>query len=225
MSENTDTASRFVNQFRSPAGWFGRFNLRTMNRRHSKLTDWGLAQIRIESDATILDVGCGGGRTVYKLAALAPEGRVHGVDYSEAGVVTSRKTNKLEIQKGRVEIQQAAVSRLPFPDAMFDLVTAVETHFYWPDLLADTREVLRVLKPGATFIIIAEAYKGGKYDKRLQRFADVMARTGAFSHLTVDEHRDLLSRAGFSDVQVIEDYEKGWIFASGRKQILAAGSH
>jgi ubiquinone/menaquinone biosynthesis C-methylase UbiE len=109
-----DTASRFVNQFRKPAGWFGRFNLSAMNRRHSKLTDWGLAQISVERDAAVLDVGCGGGRTVYKLAALALEGRVYGVDYSEASVALSRKTNKRWIQEGRVEIQQAAVSQLPF---------------------------------------------------------------------------------------------------------------
>lgn len=44
---------------------------------------------------------------------------------------------------------------------MFDLATAVETHYYWPDLNADMQEVLRVLKPVGTLIIIAEAYKGG----------------------------------------------------------------
>ena len=53
------------------------------------------------------------------------------------------------------------MSKLPFPDGMFDLVTAVETHYYWPDLVADMREVLRVLKPGGTFVLIAEAYKDG----------------------------------------------------------------
>jgi SAM-dependent methyltransferase len=189
-----------------------------MNRRHSKLTDWGLAQVSIGTRATILDVGCGGGRTVQKLAALAPEGRVYGVDYSDASVALSRKTNKRGIQEGRVDIRQASVSRLPFSDHMFDLVTAVETHFYWPDLLADVQEVLRVLKPGGTFLILAEAYKGGKYDKRLERFAAVMTQTGPYSHLTADQHRELLSSAGFFEAQVIENYDKGWICALGKKR-------
>jgi SAM-dependent methyltransferase len=218
MTTTSDTTSRWVNQFRKPAGWFGRFNLRTMNRRHSKLTDWGLAQVSIGTRATILDVGCGGGRTVQKLAALAPEGRVYGVDYSDASVALSRKTNKRGIQEGRVDIRQASASRLPFSDHMFDLVTAVETHFYWPDLLADVQEVLRVLKPGGTFLILAEAYKGGKYDKRLERFAAVMTQTGPYSHLTADQHRELLSSAGFFEAQVIENYDKGWICALGKKR-------
>jgi 2-polyprenyl-3-methyl-5-hydroxy-6-metoxy-1,4-benzoquinol methylase len=38
-----------------------------MNRRHSRVTDWGLQQVAIREHDTILDVGCGGGRTVAKL--------------------------------------------------------------------------------------------------------------------------------------------------------------
>jgi ubiquinone/menaquinone biosynthesis C-methylase UbiE len=38
---------------------------------------------------------------------------------------------------------------LLFPDRTFDMVTAVEMHDYWPDLPANVREILRVLKPVA----------------------------------------------------------------------------
>ena len=41
-----------------------------------------------------------------------------------------------------------------------DVVTAVKTHYYWPDLHADLREILRVLKPGGALVVIAEAYRG-----------------------------------------------------------------
>jgi len=66
--------SKLMNQCKKPTGWLGRFNLWTMNSRHSKLTDWGLTHISISKHDTILDVGCGGGRTAYKLAAGATEG-------------------------------------------------------------------------------------------------------------------------------------------------------
>jgi len=49
-------------------------------------------------------------------------------------VEASRHANAHGIRTGRIEIRQASVSRLPFPDGTFDLVTAVETHYYWPDL-------------------------------------------------------------------------------------------
>src|SRR5262245_8287655 len=203
-------------QFRKPSGLIGRLNLWLMNRRHSKLTDWGLQHISIASSDTILDVGCGGGRTLRKLAAIAREGKVYGVDHSEASVQACRRTNRHAIQTGHVEVRQGSVSQLPFADNMFDLVTAVETHFYWPDLPADLREVLRVLKPGGTLLIIAEAYKGGKYDKVIQKFADAMNSLG-YTHLNVNEHRELLAHAGYSEAQVFENYDKGWLCAIGRK--------
>jgi hypothetical protein len=101
---------------------------------------------------------------------------------------------------------------------MCALATAVETHFYWPDLPADLREVLRVLKPGGALVIIAEVYKGGKHDGLVQRFADMMQKNGfRYANLSVAEHRELFSGAGFTDVQVTEEYDKGWICAMGTR--------
>jgi SAM-dependent methyltransferase len=122
------------------------------------------------------------------------------------------------IETGRVDIRHESVSHLPFADTTFDLVTAVETHYYWPDLPADMQEVLRVLKPGGTLIIIAEAYKGGKNEKMLQRLEEAMRKAGtSYAHLSVDEHRELFSKAGYTDVQVFEDYDKGWVCAMGKR--------
>jgi ubiquinone/menaquinone biosynthesis C-methylase UbiE len=186
-----------------------------MNIRHSPLTDWGLKHVSIDKHDMMLDIGCGGGRTVRKLAAIASEGKVYGIDHSESSVALAQRTNEQWIKMGRVEIRQGSVSNLPFSDGMFDLVTAVETHFFWPDLPADTREVLRVLKPGGKFILIAEAYKGGKHGNRIQMLADF---TG-MAILSVNEHRELFANAGYADVQVIEQRDKGWICAIGTKPI------
>ena len=208
--------SALLNQCRKPSGWVGRLTLRNMNRRHARVTEWGLTHVSIGKDDTILDIGCGGGMTVGRLAAVAVDGKTYGIDYSEESVAAARNANRQSIAVGRVDIQHASVSHLPFPDQMFDLVTAVETHYYWPDLTADMREVLRVLKPGGTFIIIAEAYKGGKYDRLLQRLETLQQRgIMNYAHLTVAEHGELLSQAGFIDVQVFEEYQKGWLCAVG----------
>ena len=159
--EESTTMSNLLDQCRKPTGWLGRLLLWMMNVRHSKLTDWGLQQVSVGKGDTILDVGCGGGETVRKLAAIAAESKVYGIDHSEQSVAAARRTNRQGIAEGRVEIRQASVSELPFSDDLFDLVTAVETQYFWPDLPADMREVLRVLKSGGTLIIMAEAYKGG----------------------------------------------------------------
>jgi len=203
---------RMSNQVRKPSGRLGRAVVGRMNLSHASLTDWGLEHVRIEPSFTMLDVGCGGGRTIHVLAARAPNGRVYGIDYSEASVEASRETNQSAVAAGRVEIQQGSVSKLPFADAMFDLVTAVETHYYWPDLPNDAREIARVLKPGGTLVVIAEAYKG-RWGWLFQ-LAMLPMRAKLMS---ADEHRAWLETAGFTDVQVAEKRGRGWICVTGRQ--------
>jgi len=209
------TRSERVTQCQKPTGLLGRFVLWRMNLSHSNVTDWGLKNISIEKHYTILDVGCGGGRTVSKLAASATEGKVYGVDYSEASVAASKKTNASMIEMGRVEIQLGSVSQLPFPDGMFDLVTAVETHFWWPNLPGDMREVFRVVKPGGRLIIIAEVYKGA--NTTVSKLAEKYASRTGLKLLSAKEHRELFGHASYSDIQIIEERDKGWICGVGRK--------
>jgi ubiquinone/menaquinone biosynthesis C-methylase UbiE len=209
------SSSAPLNQCSKPTGWFGRFILWRMNSSHSKLTDWGLEHISIENHHTILDVGCGGGRTVSKLAAIAAQGRVYGVDYSDESVAVTNRTNARWIDLGRVEIRQGSVSQLPFPDGMFDLVTAVETHFWWPNLPGDMLEVFRVMKPGGRLVLIAEIYKGA--NTMAAKVAEKYASQKGMILLSVNEHRELFTNAGYSEVQVIEERDKGWICGLGRK--------
>ncbi|HEY6340159.1 MAG TPA: class I SAM-dependent methyltransferase [Bryobacteraceae bacterium] len=204
-----------VNQCQNPTGWLGRFVLRNMNSRHSKVTDWGLSHASIGKQDIILDVGCGGGRTVSKLAAIATEGKVYGIDHSAVSVAMAIRTNKHWIDIARVEVREASVSRLPFSEGAFDVITAVETHFWWPALPADMREVLRVLKPGGKLIMIAEVYKGAETftSKAVERYSE---KTG-MALLSVEEHRELFMDAGYSNVQVITEPSKGWICCIGSK--------
>jgi ubiquinone/menaquinone biosynthesis C-methylase UbiE len=204
-----------VSQCQKPHGLMGRFTLWRMNASHSKLTDWGLAKVGIEKRYTILDVGCGGGRMVGKLAARATEGKVYGVDYSEESVATTAKLNAGLIEAGRVEARHGSVSELPFSEGMFDVVTAIETHFWWPDMPLGTREIFRVLKPGGTIVLVAEIYKGA--NTMAARLAEKYSARVGMALLSVEEHRELLAGAGYSDVQVMEERDKGWICAMGRK--------
>ena len=202
-----------IRQLRKPMWWPGRILARYMNSSHYKLTTWGLGHLPLSPDSAILDVGCGGGRTVQQLALLAPKGRVFGIDYAKASVAVARRTNAAAIESGQVEILEGSVASLPYADESFDAVTAVETHYYWPNLEADLREVRRVLRPTGRVAIIAEAYRG-------QRFgvADAFAmRLLGAKLLSPDEHRDAMLAAGFTDVTISEERRKGWLCVVGVK--------
>jgi cyclopropane fatty-acyl-phospholipid synthase-like methyltransferase len=64
-----------------------------MNRTHEGVTAWGLGHVAINADVQVLDIGCGGGRTIGILAAKAK--MVHGLDHSASSVAASRRVNAI----------------------------------------------------------------------------------------------------------------------------------
>jgi ubiquinone/menaquinone biosynthesis C-methylase UbiE len=185
-----------------------------MNSTHRSLTTWALTHLPLAADSAILDVGCGGGSTIQQLALRAPGGKVSGIDYSPASVAVARRTNARDIDAGRVDILVGSVSSLPYADHSFDAVTAVETHYYWPDLATDLGEIRRVLRAGGRVVVAAESYRG----KRLGVLDLLVMRLLGSKLLTIAEHRDAFEAAGFSDVAVFEEKKKGWLCVVGEKR-------
>jgi len=202
---------KMVKQSRKPTGTFGRFYARSMNYGHSKVTRWGLNHVSINKNDTILDIGCGGGKTVNTLAKTATEGKVYGIDYSEDSVAVASRINRKFIDAGRVEILHASVASLPFPDDLFDLVTVVETYYFFPDLVNNLEEIRRVLKPGGSVTLINEAYRHDKFEKRNAKWA----RAGDFAYHLPEEFRGFLRDAGYSSIQIDVLESKNWITAIG----------
>jgi ubiquinone/menaquinone biosynthesis C-methylase UbiE len=204
---------KIVKQVRKPTGRFGMFFARLMNIGHNGVTRWGLSHVSINKNDTILDIGCGGGKAINTLAKMATEGKIYGIDYSEVSVSVATKTNKRFIDAGRVEILHASVESLPFPNDMFDLVTAVESYYFWPDLVNNLRGIRRVLKPGGSLILINECYR----DERFERRNSYLARLGDFTYHLPDEFRIFLKKAGYSSIQIEVLENKNWISAKGIK--------
>jgi len=207
---------KMVKQSRKPTGRFGTFYARLMNIGHSKVTRWGLSHVSINSvnkGDMILDIGCGGGKTVNTLAKVAPGGKIYGIDYSEDCVAVASKINKKLIDAGRVEILHASVESLPFPDNSFVLVTAVEAYYFWPDLVNNLKEIRRVLKPGGSVILVNEMYRHDRFEKRNAKWA----RIGDFTYHLPEEFREFLSDAGYSSIQIDVLENKNWITAIGMK--------
>jgi len=207
---------RFMKHVRRPRGFIGRLFVKGMNRTHHKRTDWGLHHVKVGEDFMILDVGCGGGRTISKLAAMASKGKVYGVDVSEDSVQVARNYNKQLLSEGQVDIRVSGVSTLPFKDSFFDLVTAVETHYYWPDLEVDLDEVLRVIKPDGIFLVIGGEYLGSRFDERNREWA---TKIGMRLN-TLGELKSIMSNVGYKDIKIFENYNEGWFCATGKKSAV-----
>jgi len=197
---------RLLSQSRKPSGQFGRLLARGMNFGHSGFTKWGLGFIDIARDIDALDIGCGGGKTVERLAGIAAGGKVVGIDYSPDAVAVARKKNRALMNQERVEIFQEAVSSLRFSDSAFDLVTAFESHYFWPDFRNDLKEVYRVMKHNSQLLIVGAIYKNEKFARRNQRIVDADGMT----YLSIEEFQEALEGVGYSEFSAFEEKNRGW---------------
>lgn len=141
---------------------------------------------------------------------------MYGVDISEDSVQVARNYNEKLVSAGKVDIRISSVSKLPFENASFDLVTAVETHYYWPNLEADLGEVLRIIKPDSSYLVIGGEYLGSQFDDRNRDWA---TKIGINPH-TLEELKNIMIHVGFKDyVKVFENYAEGWFCTIGKKRV------
>ena len=73
-----------------PKGRMGRVMLKFMNLTHAPLTNWGLGLIEFQDGWTMLDVGCGGGKTLQRLLKRSKGAKVYGIDISDESVAKAR---------------------------------------------------------------------------------------------------------------------------------------
>ena len=200
----------FFENTRKPDGIGGKIMVSMMNVGHKAMADWGFQFLKIPEKGTVLDCGCGGGANIERILREHPEIAVKGIDYSEVSVEKSRKVNKNAIEAGRCEILQSSVMNLPFADKQFDVVTAFETVYFWPDLLKSFQEVYRVTKNEGTFFICNEC--NGDTDKD-DKWTEKISGMTIYKDFQLKE---ILEQAGFHDIK-IQKNEKGWISVAAQK--------
>jgi ubiquinone/menaquinone biosynthesis C-methylase UbiE len=121
----------------------GRWARYTAGPRHLAAFAEGLAAI--PAPAAVLDVGTGTGGSAALVAAAHPRATVVAVDTSRRMLAEARARHG---DVPNLRFERATVTRLPFPDASFDLVTGLNA-------VADPMELRRVLRRGGMVLVAA----------------------------------------------------------------------
>ena len=187
-----------------PEGIGGKIMVNMMNAGHSSMAEWGFTHIEIAENNICLDIGCGGGANVKKLLEKSPHGKVTGIDYSEISVEKSQKINKAEISNKRCKILQGNVMELPFENETFDVITAFETIYFWPDINEAFKQVYRVLKVSGTFMICNES--NGENSKE-EKWIKIIQGMKIYNS---EQIKKSLEDAGFTDIKIHKN-KKGWL--------------
>ena len=179
-----------------PDGKGGFAMLERMNTgAHERLANWGLGFVSFPEGARMLDVGCGGGANLLRLLERCPTGHVTGVDHSATSVEAAQAHCAAQIAAGACEVEEGNVLALRFDDGSFDVVTAFETVYFWPDVVQGFSEVLRTLVPGGSFLVCNDDDGTTDASREFARTVEGM------SVYTCDQIAEMMEAAGFAEVE------------------------
>ena len=111
------------------------------------LTPLAAAVLHAGRPERVLQLACGDGDGALFLAREFPTARVRGID-ADADLVHAATARVGLDPEGRIAFKAGGPRRIPFPDAQFDLVAAL-------DARPKAAEVARVLRPGGHLILAA----------------------------------------------------------------------
>ena len=150
-------------------GWF-------KPRRNRQVVEWTISVLDLQPTDRVLEIGSGSGLAIELAARCCTIGLVAGVDSDPVMVRRSRRRNALHMTYGRVFIREGSVSNLPYPDASFDKVFAINSVQTWPSQLGDLKEIRRVLRPGGRLFVVRQPLGAKSRREQDQMREDIQQR-------------------------------------------------
>jgi ubiquinone/menaquinone biosynthesis C-methylase UbiE len=157
---------------------------------------------RVRDDSRILDCGCGFGGTIAHLNERLSGCELVGLNIDERQVLRARE----QVQAGRgntVQFVTGDACALPFGDASFDVVLAVECIFHFPSRQKFFADARRVLKTGGTLMVSDFVINDERFEEMTAWLGHNGTVQGGFfgsttSAVTTSAYRDLARAAGFT---------------------------
>jgi 2-polyprenyl-3-methyl-5-hydroxy-6-metoxy-1,4-benzoquinol methylase len=173
---------------------------------------------RLEKGISVLDLGCGRGLALMKMAEMFPESKFTGIDISEDAINWARaEIIRRELNNIEFEIRDASdFNRTAEPEA-FDFVTTFDAIHDQAKPLFVLKGINRALKPGGVYLM-QDIHSTGHVEKNLDHPLGPLLYTISCMHcMSVslaqggdglgamwgrEKARELLQKAGFDDIQI-----------------------
>jgi SAM-dependent methyltransferase len=187
--------------------------LNAINSRYSVLSEktcclscgGAIHHAKTKTDEVCVDLGCGRGNDVIRLAEEVGEnGYVYGIDISD-GMIAKAKTNLAKFEIVNAEILKADLESLPIENNEVDIVISNCTINHANNKQAVWNEVYRILKPGGRFVV-SDIYATSPIAEEYRNDPVAVAECWAGA-ITRSEYLYMLESAGFTDIQIVEESE------------------
>ncbi|MFB6081959.1 MAG: class I SAM-dependent methyltransferase [Halanaeroarchaeum sp.] len=171
--------------------------LRPLFAGFERTRDEYFSHLELREDDRILDVGCGTGESLRRVAGA--ERDLHGVDLSPEQLHFAR--GKPALSSARLTLGDA--TRLPYRDDAFDVVMSVGSFPYVPDLDAALSEAYRVSRADGRLFVVGPKYPEGAIGRRVADRLLQFFEPAAFA--------ERCRRAGWRDVETATVH-MDWLF-------------
>jgi ubiquinone/menaquinone biosynthesis C-methylase UbiE len=173
-----------VKQFSKPTGTLGVMVGYALAFKNRERSEWVASLLDLKPHERVLEIGFGPGTDIARASLAAAF--VAGVDHSETMVQQASGRNREAIRDRRVDLRLGSASQLPFPDAQFDCVFAINSAQFWKDLPKPLAEIARVLKPGGRVLLAVQPRNKGATEETARQVGFGLSKA--------------LTAAGFEDV-------------------------
>jgi len=138
------------------------------------IADRSLALMTLTPGARVLEVGCGTGVFLARLAeAVGPRGQVTGVDHAARLAEQARQRTR---SLPSVRIDVATAYALPYPDGAFDIAHCERLLVHLDDPAAALSEMRRVVRPGGRVVVGEPAWSSLAIDHPDAEAIDLLTR-------------------------------------------------
>ena len=187
-----------------------------MEKEHGKNVSKFLDKIVFDKPFTFLDVGCGNGWVVRKIASNPKCKKAVGIDKSRKMIQQSKKNKKNSAE----EFLHTNVESLKYK-GKFDYIFSMESLYYADSIEVALKKIFKLLKPGGEFFCGTDFYTD---NKATAKWSEMMKLK---MHLhSKKEWRELFKNAGFeTKTRQVKDFksrkkwkrEFGTLFIIGKK--------
>lgn len=127
------------------------------SREYEEKTSLLLKNMDIDSEDDIADIGAGSGYHVFKLAALAPEGVIYGIDVQDQ-MLNAMRSKKRWSEHQNIRVVKGSSTSTNLPENSVDKVLMVDVYHEFSHPLEMLRSIKKALRPGGRIYLVE--YRG-----------------------------------------------------------------